>query len=495
MNQSRKTRQPDRFMLYMTLMLLLWVVVFVVVLFNQAGTTLSDRPPATVNTPPETTRNPFSGGQFASHESTQFLPRPRRLEPLPLPAARAYTTVVFGDMLFTGQITGQASFDNPDDIDTQNTPATFDAANRQAEHNNATDHTNATDRLASRDQTDTPDHASSDIFDPDEANINIDTTADNDSPDTNNNNAVANTDESTPANTVTADDVRTVPASNISQTDPQLADSQPEPSLEIIPDINTPTEQADIPTDRTSSPAETTTSTTDMPTSPVTEPVTPPVTETVTPTSATPTTNVRLEPPPLLPSQVPSATSNASSPSPIATPNTTGSTIGDTTVTPTAGVAITTGTINVTFTSQPSGAEIILDDEVLGLTPLELSLPAAQDIFYTLAMPSSSSGTSDFRRFSSVIRSAKDTTVAVRLEPISNLATTSIEGFGTTSALRGNRANAQVVRDAVAALLEQATSEYQAAISDRRVARLQAEINALEAELTRLDAILTSPEN
>ena len=81
----------------------------------------------------------------------------------------------------------------------------------------------------------------------------------------------------------------------------------------------------------------------------------------------------------------------------------------------------------------------------------------------------------------------------MQLEPISNVPAASIEGFGTIRALRGNRANAQVVRDTVAALLEQAVAEYQAAISDSRIARLQAEIDALEAELARLDAVLATP--
>lgn len=507
MNQSRKTRQPDRFMLYMTLMLTLWLVVFVVVLFTQVANPVgSSTPPATANTRPDAPRNPFSSGQFASPEDSQFIPRPRRLDPVQLPPARAYTSIVFGDAPFNpdnfdtqqvAQPPEQTAFanntesavpdagSNPADTTSDTTPnITQDLTNTEVE--------SVTESVAKN--IDAEDGGNDDISDvnSDVATAEIDTeNVDTENVDTANIDAIANAAEATAVNA--ADDTpRATP-----DTSSDAPDTPPTASLEVIADISTaisnqtstlqdntsitaentrraaditPTAQADIASlDSNLSPAQSpdtaeseSTAATESAADTSTGTATATTTNTASPASNTPTpsADIRLEPPPLLPTKP--------SPAPPAL-------------------------ITITFTSQPRGAEVILEDEVIGNTPLELRLPANQDIFYTLAMPSSSSGTSGFRRFSSVVRSPEDTTVAVQLEPISNVPAASIEGFGTISALRGDRANAQIVRNTVAALLEQATAEYQATISDDRVARLKAEIDALEAELARLDAVLAAP--
>ena len=530
MSQSRKTRQPDRFMLYMTLMLMLWVVVFVTVLFTQAADPRdSSTPSSPTNTRPNSPNNPFSSGQFANPEDSRFIPRPRRLAPVQLPPARAYTSIVFGDTPFNVDDFGaQQDFNEQQDFDarqdeqttlaTQTNPAESavrDANSNPADTNPDTSDTETTETTSidsgdsdnSSDNTDVSNVATTEVTTTNMDAVNTDDIT-NGAENNGAENIVVNADTDTPRTT--------------SNTSPDAPDTPPTAALELIPDINTsvtrnittpqdtandtaddtaddttdditPVAQADLasldgnlsatetpdnetledtaadtPTNETSGKAagaltDTSTPATNEPATnePATnEPATneSAVDDAITPASNTPFADVRLEPPPLL------------HPSPA-----------------------TADLITVTFSSQPSGAEVILEDEMIGNTPLELRLPANQDIFYTLAMPSSSSGTSGFRRFSSVVRSSEDTAVAVQLEPISNVPAASIEGFGTIRALRGNRANAQVVRDTVAKLLEQATAEYQAAISDRRIARLQAEIDALEAELARLDAVLATP--
>ena len=526
MSQSRKTRQPDRFMLYMTLMLMLWVVVFVTVLFTQAiDPRNSSTPPAPTNTRPNAPNNPFSSGQFASPEDSRFIPRPRRLEPVQLPPARAYNSIVFGDMPFNlddfdtqQDFNAQQDFDAQQDeqtaLATQPNPAVGDASSNPADTNPDTSDTKTTetasidsgDSDSSGDNTDVSNVATAevtttniDVVNTDDiTNVitdvadNIAVNADTDTPRTTSNtppdapdtlpttslelipdiNTSVARNIPTPPNTAndtadgTADDITPIAQTDLASSDSNLSPTKT-PDSET-PDNETPEDTADTPIDETSgtaagAPTNTSTLATNEPAT--NEPATnePAINDTMTPASNSPFADVRLEPPPLLP---------AEDAAPVATPN----------------------LITVTFTSQPSGAEVLFAEEVLGRTPLELRLPAEQDIFYTLAMPSSSSGSSGFRRFSSVVRSSEDTTVAVQLEPISNTPATTIEGFGTTSALRGDRANARVVRDTVAELLEQATAEYQAAISDRRIARLQAEIDALEAELARLDAVLAAPE-
>lgn len=398
MNQSRKTRQPDHFMLYMTLTLLLWVVVFVVVLVTQTVTPprRDSQPAEAPFDPPSSpfTSSPFTSGRFASPADTPFMPRPRRQTPAPLPPARAYERVVFGDAFLIDATT---------DL--------FDA-----------DITEVSDTDTSGTDTSDINTGDADISDIDTGDVGANGDANGDV------NANGDTDSTDVSDADTVDMVDT----DIPETD--------------VTDVDvTSTHVADTDVANTDAAASTATH------SP----------------SAT-----AITPPPLLPVDTPPDPDN-----------------------PTA----TTRTITVIFNSQPSGAEVIISERVLGITPLELILPASQDVFFTLAMPSSSSGTSGFRRFSSVLNSTEDTVIDVQLEPISPLPsaalpTAAIEGFGTTNALRDSPANAQAVRDTVARLLEEARADYRAALSDRLVQRLQAEIDALEAELSRLDALLVTLE-
>ena len=507
MNQSRKSRQPDRFMLYMTLTLMLWALVFVVVLFSQAVNPVSSStPPAAANTRPDAPRNPFSSGQFASPADNQFIPRPRRLDPVQLPPARAYTNVVFGDL------------DAPERVaintfDHQDTQTSRDSASRTQRDSG----TEATQVAADNRSRANLEHSTQDSL--------AQNTAAQNTAESNDNLPMSAlegmTDVTTSASNQTASTAEQSTSSQHLNTPSDAADIAP---TNIAPTNIAPTEQADstmldsnaldsnsldgnaldsnargnniapAPTSSTANmptntAANTTTNvTTDNTAQITTDPAntaapatSSTVTDVISQPSQSPAADIRLEPPPLLPSSntaaVPTNPTAPTTAPPTAPPTTTAADL-----------------ITVTFTSQPNGAEVILGEDVIGTTPLELRLPAAQDVFYTLTMPSSSSGTSGFRRYSSVINSTTDTTITVQLEPISSLPTADIEGFGTTNALRGNRANAQAVRDTVAALLEQANTEYQAAISNRHVARLQAEIDALEAELTRLDVILATPE-
>ncbi len=514
MNQSRKTRQPDRFMLYMTLTLLLWVVVFVVVLLTQVTNPVGT-PPATDASRPDAPRNPFSSGQFASPEDSQFIPRPRRLDPVQLPPARAYTSIVFGDASFNvinpesnnfaAQLPATSALatdpesatldasSNPADTTSDTTPnitqdttpnITQDTTHAERVAEPVADSVTANINAEGGDNEGGDNNNSGDIATAEVNTTNVDTThVDTAKTDATANveatavNAVDNTSHATPD---TSSDVPNTPPaasleviavevitdSNQTSTPPDNTQDNTQDNMDVTADDTrrvaniTPPEQTDIASAHAdTAKAEGITADTALGVSNASTAVTTDTTTAANSTSTFPE-DIRLEPPPLLPTNPAPATADL---------------------------------ITVTFSSQPSGAEVIVEDEVIGTTPLELRLPANQDIFYTLAVPSSSSGTSGFRRFSSVVRSPEDTAVAIQLEPISNVPTASIEGFGTISALRGNRANAQVVRDAVATLLEQAVTEYQAAISDSRIARLQAEIDALEAELARLDAVLATP--
>ena len=433
MSQSRKTRQPDRFMLYMTLMLMLWVVVFVTVLFTQAADPRdSSTPPSPTNTRPNSPNNPFSSGQFASPEDSRFIPRPRRLAPVQLPPARAYTSIVFGDTPFNVDDFGaQQDFDTRQDeqttLATQTNPA--ESAVRDANSNPADTNPDTSDT----ETTGTTETTSIDSGDSDNSSDNTDVSNVATTKVTTTNIDAVNTDDITnvaennvPENNVAkniAVNADTDTPRTTSNTPPDVPSTPPTAALELIPDINTsvtrnitrniatpqdtandttdgtanditPVAQADlasldsnlfatetpdndtpedtaadtptviVETDETSdtaagAPTDTSTSATNE--SATNESAT---NDAITPASNTPFADIRLEPPPLL------------HPSPA-----------------------TADLITVTFSSQPSGAEVILEDEVIGNTPLELRLPANQDIFYTLAMPSSSSGTSGFRRF------------------------------------------------------------------------------------------------